>query len=52
MLGDKAYSSAAIRAHLRARGIRATIPEPAHQARNRLRRGGKGGRPPAFDPVA
>jgi transposase len=51
-LGDKAYSSSAIRAHLRARGIRATIPEPADQARNRLRRGSNGGRPPAFDPVA
>ena len=52
MLGDKAYSSAAIRAHLRRRGIRATIPEPADQAKNRLKRGSKGGRPPAFDPVA
>ena len=52
MLGDKAYSSSAIRAHLRARGIKATIPEPADQARNRLRRGSAGGRPPAFDPVA
>jgi len=29
LLGDKAYSSAAIRAHLRQRGIKATIPEPA-----------------------
>jgi transposase len=52
MLGDKAYSSAAIRAHLRRRRIKATIPEPADQARNRLKRGSKGGRPPAFDPVA
>ena len=49
VLADKAYSSSAIRAHLRQRGIRATIPEPADQARNRLRRGTKGGRPPAFD---
>src|SRR5689334_6323675 len=49
MLGDKAYSSAAIRAHLRRRGIKATIPEPADQARNRRRRGQAGGRPPAFD---
>ena len=47
MLGDKAYSSAAIRAHLRRRGIKATIPEPADQARNRRRRGRRGGRPPA-----
>jgi transposase len=51
-LADKAYSSAAIRSHLRTRGIKATIPEPADQARNRLRRGCKGGRPPAFDPQA
>jgi Transposase DDE domain len=29
VLGDKAYSSAAIRAHLRRRGIKATIPEPS-----------------------
>jgi transposase len=52
VLGDKAYSSAAIRSHLRGRGIRATIPEPADQVRNRLARGRKGGRPPAFDPGA
>jgi transposase len=52
VLGDKAYSSSAIRAHLRRRGIKATIPEPADQARNRLRRGNKGGRPPAFDAAA
>jgi transposase len=52
VLGDKAYSSSAIRAHLRRRGIRTTIPEPADQARNRLRRGSQGGRPPAFDPAA
>ncbi len=47
---DKAYSSRKIRAHLRQRGIGATIPIPADQARNRLRRGSRGGRPPAFDP--
>ena len=52
VLGDKAYSSSAIRAHLRKRGIKATIPEPADQARNRLRRGRAGGRPPAFDAIA
>ena len=49
MLGDKAYSSAAIRAHLRRRGIKATIPEPSDQIHNRLQRGRRGGRPPAFD---
>src|SRR6266568_3616850 len=52
VLGDKAYSSAAIRAHLRRRGIKATIPEPADQVRNRLKRGSRGGRPPAFDAAA
>ena len=52
LLGDKAYSSSAIRAHLRRRGIKATIPEPADQARNRRRRGSQGGRPPAFDATA
>jgi len=52
VLGDKAYSSTAIRAHLRRRGIKATIPEPSDQARHRQRRGRSGGRPPAFDPVA
>jgi transposase len=51
-LGDKAYSSTAIRAHLRSRRITATIPEPADQVRNRLKRGSKGGRPPAFDAAA
>jgi transposase len=48
LLADKAYSSRAIRAHLRRRRITATIPEPADQVRNRARRGGAGGRPPAF----
>jgi transposase len=52
VLADKAYSSTAIRSHLRRRGIRATIPEPADQVRHRLRRGARGGRPPAFDPAA
>jgi transposase len=49
LLGDKAYSSRAIRCHLRRRRIRATIPEPADQVRNRAKRGSRGGRPPAFD---
>jgi transposase len=51
VLGDKAYSSSAIRAHLRRRGIKATIPQPSDQVRNRLRRGSGGGRPPVFDPA-
>jgi transposase len=52
ILGDKAYSSTAIRAHLRRRGIKATISQPSDQVRHRQRHGRKGGRPPAFDPVA
>ncbi len=52
VLGDKAYSSTAIRAHLRNCGIKATIPEPADQVKNRLKRGSRGGRPPAFDAAA
>jgi len=43
VLGDKAYSSRAIRAYLRRRRIQATIPEPADQKKNRLRRGRTGG---------
>jgi transposase len=49
VLADKAYSSRANRAWLRAHGIRATIPVPADQAGHRQRRGSHGGRPPAFD---
>ncbi|QES17874.1 IS5 family transposase [Streptomyces venezuelae] len=49
VLADKAYSSRAIRTHLRQRGIRAVIPQPADQVANRKRRGRLGGRPPAFD---
>jgi transposase len=49
VLADKAYSSRANRAHLRARGIAATIPTPADQAGHRRRKGSAGGRPPAFD---
>ena len=46
---DKAYSSRAIRAHLRGRGVVAVIPEPADQQGHRKRRGSRGGRPPAFN---
>ena len=49
VLGDKAYSSRAIRVHLRSRGITAIIPEPDDQKGHRRRRGSAGGRPPAFD---
>ena len=40
--GDKAYSSRAIRAHLRERGIVAVIPQPSDQIGHRLRRGSRG----------
>lgn len=46
---DKAYSSRAIRAHLRARAITAVIPEKNDQAGHRARRGTHGGRPPSFN---
>lgn len=49
VLADKAYSSRAVRAGLRKRGVRATIPERSDQVANRKRRGTRGGRPPAFD---
>ncbi|GIH89366.1 IS5 family transposase [Planobispora rosea] len=49
LVGDKGYSSRAIRAWLRRRGIGHTIPERADQVRNRARRGRRGGRPPGFD---
>ncbi|GAA2622994.1 hypothetical protein GCM10010307_08000 [Streptomyces vastus] len=47
---DKAYASRKNRAYLRTRGIRCTIPDKADQARNRKKRGSRGGRPPKFDP--
>lgn len=46
---DKAYASRKNRAYLRRRGIRCTIPDKADQARNRKKRGSRGGRPPKFD---
>ena len=52
VLGDKAYSARAHRTLLRSRGIKAVIPEPSDQVRNRKRRGSRGGRPPAFDKQA
>ncbi|MFJ3658386.1 transposase [Streptomyces nigra] len=50
VLADKAYSSRAIRDHLRRRGIRAVIPVPADQRGHRLRRGRRGGRPAGLRP--
>lgn len=52
VLADKAYSSRANRVWLRQRGIRAVIPNKADQLAHRRARGRRGGRPPAFDPVA
>ena len=49
--GDKAYSSRAIREHLRSRRIQAVIPQPADQIRHRRRRSSRGGRPPASTPA-
>jgi transposase len=49
LTGDKADSSRANRAALRARHIRHTIPERDDQQANRARRGARGGRPPTFD---
>ncbi|MFD6331238.1 IS5 family transposase [Streptomyces niveus] len=52
VLADRAFSSRSIRRHLRRRGIRAIIPQPADQIGHRLRRGRAGGRPPGFDAEA
>ncbi len=49
LLADKAYSSRGHRAMLRARGIKAVIPERADQQANRKRLGSAGGRPVGFD---
>ena len=46
---DKAYSARGHRAHLRARGITAVIPEPSDQVRHRRNKGSRGGRPVQFD---
>ncbi|MDQ1135643.1 transposase [Microbacterium sp. SORGH_AS 1204] len=47
--GDKAYSSRAIRQHLRDRSIQAVIPQPSDQIGHRVRRGSHGGRPITYD---
>lgn len=49
VIADKGYSSKAVRAYLRRRGIGHTIPERTDQQANRTRRGQRGGRPPVFD---
>lgn len=45
VIGDKGYSSKAIRTWLRRRGIPHTVPERADQICNLLQRGSQGGRP-------
>ena len=45
----KAYSARRHRQHLRRRGIKAVIPEPADQAAHRRQRGSAGGRPNSYD---
>ena len=52
LTADKAYSSKANRAGLRARKVKAVIPERSDQKANRARKGSAGGRPPAFDSAA
>jgi transposase len=49
LLGDKAYSSRGTRALLRAKRVKAVIPQPGDQIAHRQRRGSAGGRPPSFD---
>lgn len=49
VLGDKAYSSRAIRQHLRDRTIKAVIPQPSDQIGHRIRRGSRGGRSVDYD---
>ena len=51
VLCDKAYSSRAIREHLSRRKIKAVIAIKDDQHTARLRKGSRGGRPPAFDKV-
>nr|WP_233414814.1 IS5 family transposase [Streptomyces sp. N35] len=49
LAADKAYSNRPCRDYLRRRGIRHTIPEKTDSQAARLRKGSRGGRPPAFD---
>ena len=49
VLGDRACSSTAIRAHLRSRGIAAVISEPRDRQGHGARRGSAGGRPLSYD---
>jgi transposase len=49
VIADRAYSSGMARRMLRDRGITAVIPQKRDEVAARLRRGRRGGRPPAFD---
>ncbi|MFJ6785612.1 IS5 family transposase [Streptomyces yangpuensis] len=49
LAADKAYSNGPCREYLRRRGIPHTIPEKTDSQAARLRKGSRGGRPPAFD---
>lgn len=46
---DRAYGARKQRRVLRARGIACTCPERADARKHRLKKGSKGGRPPALD---
>jgi transposase len=49
VLADKAYSSRAVPAHLRTRGIGSLIPKPDDQKAHRKRISSSGGRPVTYD---
>lgn len=51
-MADKAYSSKANRAWLRAHAITCVIPVKEDQKAHRRNRGSAGGRPPVFDELA
>lgn len=52
VVADKAYSHPSTRTALRGKGIRTVIPERSDQIARRKAKGSRGGRPPAFDPIA
>lgn len=52
LLLDRAYGARTYRQQLRKLHIRVVCPERKDHQEARLRRGSRGGRPPAFDPVA
>ncbi|RAN72382.1 hypothetical protein B5P43_32710 [Bacillus sp. SRB_336] len=51
-MADKAYSSKAVRAYLRERGMQCVIPEKGDQKANRNRKGSAGGCPVTYDKEA